>query len=462
MAHRKKKARQNAPSKPGASAEASKPGSRIPKSMVVRIGAGEVGPSISQLVKDVREMVEPHTASRLKERKRNKLRDYTTMCGPLGVSHLLLFSRSETGNTNLRLAITPRGPTLHFRVDKYSLAKDVTKSQKRPRRGGQLHLNPPLLVLNNFLSQSNDTNTNNTPNAVPKHLEQLTTTVFQSLFPPISPQSTPLNSIRRVLLVDREVEQPQTSSDEPAENSGAYRLTLRHYAITTRSTSVPKPLRRLENALKTGSSGKGRGLPHLGKLDDVADYLLDPDVANYTSGSDSEVETDAEVEVLQEGVRKVIGRRKPPNPAAGGNDTIPGGADGSEANRKGHGVRTTQGRSRVEKRAVKLVELGPRLSLRLMKVEEGLCGGKVMWHESVQKSKDEQDALDRVWDERRKEKEKRKAEQKANVERKRKERAENGGGEEGKDGEVEDEEAMADWDMDDDEWDDEGMEMEED
>lgn len=39
---------------------------RNPKSMVVRIGAGEVGPSVSQLVKDVRTMLEPDTASRLK------------------------------------------------------------------------------------------------------------------------------------------------------------------------------------------------------------------------------------------------------------------------------------------------------------------------------------------------------------------------------------------------------------
>jgi ribosome biogenesis protein SSF1/2 len=39
---------------------------RTPKSMVVRIGAGEVGPSVSQLVKDIRSVLEPGTASRLK------------------------------------------------------------------------------------------------------------------------------------------------------------------------------------------------------------------------------------------------------------------------------------------------------------------------------------------------------------------------------------------------------------
>ena len=42
---------------------------RNPKSMVIRMGAGEVGSSVGQLVKDVRAMMEPDTASRLKVRK---------------------------------------------------------------------------------------------------------------------------------------------------------------------------------------------------------------------------------------------------------------------------------------------------------------------------------------------------------------------------------------------------------
>jgi ribosome biogenesis protein SSF1/2 len=42
-----------------------------PKSMVIRIGAGEVGSSVSQLVEDVRSMMKPDTASRLKVRNPN-------------------------------------------------------------------------------------------------------------------------------------------------------------------------------------------------------------------------------------------------------------------------------------------------------------------------------------------------------------------------------------------------------
>lgn len=33
-----------------------------------------------------------------------------------------------------------------------------------------------------------------------------------------------------------------------------------------------------------------------------------------------------------------------------------------------------------EKRAIKLFELGPRLDLKLVKIQEGLCGGEVIYH----------------------------------------------------------------------------------
>ncbi len=34
-----------------------------------------------------------------------------------------------------------------------------------------------------------------------------------------------------------------------------------------------------------------------------------------------------------------------------------------------------------EKRAIKLFELGPRLDLKLIKIQSGLCGGEVIHHE---------------------------------------------------------------------------------
>lgn len=340
------------------------------------------------------------------------------MAGPLGVTHLMLFSKSRTGNTNMRLAVTPRGPTLHFQVENYSLCRDVERAMKRPRSGGQDHKTPPLLVMNNF----------STPDAtedskVPKRLETLTTTIFQSLFPPINPQATPLSSIRRVMLLNRE---PTESKED-----GSYILSLRHYAIVTKKTGVSKRIRRLDPKEIRNREKKKAAVPNLGKLEDAADYLLDPSAAGYTSASETELDTDAEVEIAESTTRRVLNKREAQRARGGDKAEKKAAAPG------------------VEKRAVKLVELGPRMKLRLLKVEEGVCEGKVMWHDFITKSEEEVKSLDKSWATRRKEKEQRKKQQKENIERKKADKAKakaNGENVEEEDDEDED------VDMDDDDW----------
>jgi len=68
--------------------------SNAPKSMVIRIGAGEVGPSVSQLVRDVRGMMEPGTASRLKVRV-EPIRLADVHCQPQTLI-ISVFSRKES------------------------------------------------------------------------------------------------------------------------------------------------------------------------------------------------------------------------------------------------------------------------------------------------------------------------------------------------------------------------------
>lgn len=265
---------------------------------------------------------------------------------------------------------------------------------------------------------------------VPKHLESLATTVFQSLIPPINPQATPLKSIRRVLLINRE-------QDE--DDDGSFVINFRHYAITTRSTGVSKALRRInasEQFMSTKTSRKGK-VPNLGKLDDIADYMMgveggDGYVTDATSGS--ELDTDAEVEVLDSAPRKVMSARLRQEAAAAAEEETGEGGQ-------------------VERRAVKMVELGPRMRLRLTKVEEGLCSGKVMWHEYVEKSPAEIRELEKRWEKRRQEKEARRKEQKANVEKKRASKA----SKKGTKGDDEDED-MDYSDIDFDEFDSEGLE----
>lgn len=337
-----------------------------------------------------------------------------SMAGPLGVSHLLLFSRSNAGNTNFRVALAPRGPTLHFRVEKYSLCKDVTKAQRRPQGGGREYQTAPLLVMNNMKRLQEGSS-----DPVQKQLEDLTTTIFQNLFPQISPNATSLSSIRRIMLLDR---------DAHSNVDGTFVLRLRHYAITTKRTGVPRRIRRLDLKEQAQRDKGNSAVPNLGRLEDVSQYLLDPDAHGFTSASETEIETDAEVEVLEAKTRRVLSKK--------------------ELEKLKNGMRKSknknEGESRVEKRAVKLVELGPRMKLRLVKVEEGICDGRVMWNEFVKKSKAEEKELDQKWDQRRKEKDRRRSEQRANVERKKQLKANTKANEKGI--EAEDEKMAEEWD----------------
>jgi ribosome biogenesis protein SSF1/2 len=349
--------------------------------MVIRIGASDVGPSVSTLVRDTRLMMEPHTASRLRERKSNRLKDYVTMAGPLGVTQLLLFSRSDTSHTNLRIARCPRGPTIHFRINNYSLCKDVRKALRNPKSPGKEYLAPPLLVMNNF-STPVPKNPDGTPGKPPPQ-DALLTSMFQSLFPPISAQRTPINSIRRIMLLNR----------HPAEEgSNEYAIDVRHYAISTKPVGLSRPIRRINAAEKrirkpTAASpnlaSKKGALPNLGKLEDIADYMLDPTAGGGGYTSESEVEEDAEVEIINPALR------------------------GSKKRKL-----ATRG---PEKKSIHLTELGPRMTLEMVKIEEGLADGKTLWHAYHQKTKAEERELEQRHAQKNAEKERRRKEQAANV-----------------------------------------------
>jgi ribosome biogenesis protein SSF1/2 len=293
------------------------------------------------------------------------------------------------------------------------------------------------LVMNNFTTQPTAAKDTESSTAVPKHLESLVTTIFQTLFPPLNPQTTPLPSIKRILLLNRE----PPSSDE----NNAYTITLRHYAINTKATGLPKSLKRLNNAEKKDKSekkAKGMGVPNLGKLDDVADFFLGGDAGegNYTSASESEVETDAEVEVLAPRTKKILSKSQRERLRE------------AQATGKTHTFSSSSRVPGVEKRSIQLKELGPRMRLKLIKVEEGLCGGKIMWHDFLQKTKEEELELEKKWSEKKRAKEERKRIQRENVQKKKKEgRGSGKGGEEDEDGDViVDEDGEEFWDSEDD------------
>ncbi|OAX40498.1 Brix-domain-containing protein [Rhizopogon vinicolor AM-OR11-026] len=354
----------------GAGAAAQNADDGAPKSFIIK--HGQVGSSLTQLVRDLRKVMEPNTASRLKERNRNKLKDYLTMAPTLKVTHLLALTLTDLA-PSLRMVRLPAGPTLSFRVERYSLMKDIMKTSRSSRSMGMEYLTAPLVVLASFPPPSPET---------PPHLPLLMKS-FQSLFPPLSPNTMSLSNCRRIVLI--------------AYNADRGTVDFRHYVVTVKPYGVSKRVRRvLEGAPKKSTAHSSSGFLDLGNEKDVADFLLrkrgelGPGSDGYESAASSA------------------------SSAAGDDGDAVSLADDyvGRNNKKG------------QKKAVRLSEVGPRMELRLIKIAEGAPGkdGAVLYHEFVKKSKAEAAALKASHAAKEKLRKQRREEQESNVQRKKAEK----------------------------------------
>ena len=361
-----------------------------PRSFVVRSGA--VTRSTNQLVRDMRKVMEPGTASRLKERHASRLRDYLVMAQPLGVTHIMVFTLTEANNVHFRMARLPTGPTLTFRVERYSLMKDLVNASLRNlgKAPGGEYRTPPLLVMNNFQTPAGQP---------PKPHLKLITSMFQGLFPPIQVEKSALPSFRRVLLV----------SYHPESNL----ISIRHYNITVRPHGVSRRVRKILNSTTAGGKeplSKSSRKVDLSNADDIADYLLK---RNKRDGSQAPSEA---------------GTEYTDTTGTGTGWDSASETDGSEAESDSNAVDLPEdyvgrGNKKGERRAVRLVEVGPRMELRLIKIAEGLVGskrgeGETVFHEFVAKTKSEAAKQKAEHEARLRTKEARRKQQEANVARK--------------------------------------------
>lgn len=97
-----------------------------PKSFIIK--RGKIGLYLKELLNDCRELMYPYTALKLKDRKKNTIKDFISVAGQYGVTHMMMFSQTDKA-CYLRFLKNPKGPTITFKVDQYSLAKDVVKFQ---------------------------------------------------------------------------------------------------------------------------------------------------------------------------------------------------------------------------------------------------------------------------------------------------------------------------------------------
>ncbi|GFN98239.1 suppressor of swi4 1-like protein [Plakobranchus ocellatus] len=303
---------------------------------------GHVGKTVKELVLDVRKLMEPYTASSLKVKKKNVMKDFLSVAGPLHVTHFIVFTKTDVA-TYMKLICVPRGPTLTFKVNEFALARDVLSFQKHPDVESRLFTNHAVMVTN-------------IPSDNMEH--RLMNVTFKNMFPSINPNTVRLDTMRRTVLINYD---PETQN-----------VDLRHYSVKVVPTGVSRAMKKL---MKTH-------LPDLGHHKDIADIFLDKGL------SDSEGEQDGphnQVTVSQ----KIRGR----------------GITHNAVN------------------AIRLKEIGPRLNLKLVKIEEGFEGGNVMFHALVQKTPEELEALKQLRQNKQKEKLARKQRQEANVKRKQQEKA---------------------------------------
>lgn len=346
---------------------------KIPKSVVVR--RGKVESEVQELIHDIRKLMSPHTALKLNDSltRKLKLSDYAKqLSGPMGVTHILAFSQNKT-QLNLRIARTPSGPTLSFKVHQFSLSQHIRKIQRKPVSvGGVTFQHSPIVVTNNFGDRDD----------VGPHVKLMRIT-FQNMFPAVNVATVKLADCRRVVLfnlINKKINQNKDNetNDNNNDEGGEEYVEIRHYAIRATPVGINRKVRKLVQCK----------LPNLKNLNDVSDYILGSNsVRSNTNGNMSEGMSDSEAEDETSHV------------------VLPQKYNG-------------RGNSKSQKSALKLVELGPRLKLKLIKVERGLGEGDVMYHSFVKKTPEEARQLKRRVEDKADLKKRRREEQEANVARK--------------------------------------------
>jgi len=237
--------------------------------------------------------MKPWTAPKLKERSRNTLKDFLQIANPLGVSHFIILKTTEVASY-LKICRVPQGPTLSFRILKYSTCMDIMKSQKRPISPCTEYLNPVVLVRNGFFTNSESPQID------------LMNITFKEMFPPIPVEEVNLDNCKRTVLMDY--------------NAETDTIEFRHYLI---QSYIPGLKKKISRIIQKNES-------KLGEYKDIGDCIMD-----YESDKEAIPVVDTKIHPDQE------------------TQTI---------------------------KKITLKEIGPRMQLQLIKIQEGLCIGKTHYH----------------------------------------------------------------------------------
>lgn len=347
---------------------------------------GKTGLYLQKLIKELRRLLYPYCAINLKETKRNTLKDFLNIVDVYGLSHMFALTNTQKASY-LRLARMPSGPTITFQIEKYCLAADLFREDITTKNLSKTFNSAPILIINGFSNTS-----------VPiKYLEaiQIVSTMFQSVFPAINPNEFKSYQAKKVVLLNLNLIKNKKDELEPV-------FELRHYDIDFERSSSKKTISNILNNKKTDFSN----------YNNIADYILNQ--TGFTDVSDNEG-IDTNLNLIEEKKNKLSREEKKKLKISKleGNYTN----DDNNENLKNNNKTYTDNQTKV-----KIHEIGPRLNLKLVKIEEGFFKGNVAFHKFVVKSKKEIYEKSKEIKEKKEEKQKRREEQEANVKRKEEEK----------------------------------------
>ena len=160
------------------------------------------------------------------------------------------------------------------------------------------------------------------------HLK-IVTYMIQSMFPPVNVDTINLDDCKRVVLFHL-----------TTNAAGERVIDFRHYALNARQREVHKGIKKLINNNK---------IPNMKNMEDIADFLLKNKASAYSSESELDDLPNSKVNLSQE----------------------------------------FQGKTKGSTISLKLHEVGPRMQLEVVKIQEGFCSGNVVYHSQISKTKKE-------------------------------------------------------------------------
>ncbi|KAK2196689.1 bifunctional Brix domain/Protein Peter Pan-like [Babesia duncani] len=306
--------------------------SDVPRILVIRRGV--LNFELKQLANDLRLVLSPNCATRLKEGSRQRLKDFTNVTEVLSLTHMMTLSQSDRGGY-IRIATLPNGPTLTFSIDAFTLISDIAKNSSNPQSIGTSVNYSPLLVLNGFGSKgSSEDNT-----------DQTIASVFNQLFAPIDVATTKIQNCKRVVLIHK-----RKDSSE---------IIIRHYLINLLDVYT-------NNAVKDLLSNKL--LKRMEYLNGFQDLDLDVDnEQNLLNDGDGH---NTLVDIVNLDSVALIHKQK-------------------------YNVSNVYTDNQdMGKIATRLTEVGPRLTLTLNKIQQGVFTGAVTYHKYITKTPQELKAIE--------------------------------------------------------------------